>query len=211
MGERPASISGESPRTAFRGLRYCAMLFTLKRRWTSALLGLACLSLIGLIIRAFQLGAPVELSARAVWLGLVVFALVLVSDAAIHGILCWLWAAGYRRRHRELALVFRGQSIVALLLGALMAGVGEELVFRGGSLSPIYLFGGAVVFGLLHHIRRELWPFTLWAVWQGVLFAAALCITEMLCVTMVAHFLHDCIGFLVFRYLNRVGSSAKNI
>jgi len=179
------------------------MLFILKRHWTSALLGLAVLTLMGLIIRAFQLGPPVELSPRAVWLGCVVVVVVLFSVAAIHGLLCVLWGVEYRRRHRELAQVFRGQSLAAILFGALMAGVGEELVFRGASLSPVYLFGGAVVFGLLHHIRRDLWPFTLWAVWQGLLFATAVFVTEMLCVTMVAHFLHDFIGFLIFRHLNR--------
>ena len=98
-----------------------------------------------------------------------------------------------------------------VLIGALMAGVGEELVFRGASLSQTYLFGGAVVFGLLHHIRRDLWPFTIWAVWQGLLFATALYLTELLFVTMVAHFLHDFIGFLIFRYINRLESPAKSV
>ena len=187
------------------------MLFILKRHWTSALLGLAVLTLLGLIMRAFKLGPPVELSPRAVWLGCVVVVVVLFSDAAIHGLLCVLWGVEYRRRHRELAQVFRGQSLVAILCGALMAGVGEELVFRGGSLSPAYLLGGAVVFGLLHHIRRDLWPFTLWAVWQGLLFATAIYVTEILCVTMVAHFLHDFIGFLIFRHRNRANWSDKKI
>jgi membrane protease YdiL (CAAX protease family) len=183
------------------------MLFILKRHWTSALLGLAVLTLLGLSIRAFRFGPPIELSPRAVWLGCVVVAMVLFSDGAIHSLLCLLWGAEYRRRRRELAQVFRGQSLAAILSGALMAGVGEELVFRGGSLSPVYLLGGAVVFGLLHHIRYELWPFTLWAVWQGLLFATAIYVTEMLCVTMVAHFLHDFIGFLIFRHFNRANWS----
>jgi membrane protease YdiL (CAAX protease family) len=136
---------------------------------------------------------------------------VLVSDVVIHGLLCVLWGAGYRQRHRQLARIFRSQNRFAIVFGALMAGVGEELVFRGGSLSPVYLFGGAVVFGLLHHIRRELWPFTVWAIWQGVLFAAAVYVTEMLTVTMVAHFLHDLIGFLIFRHLNRSGLARQEI
>jgi membrane protease YdiL (CAAX protease family) len=185
------------------------MLFLLKQHWTSAFLGLTVLSLIGLIGRAYQFGAPVEVTAHAACLGLGVLVLVLVSDVAIHGLLCLLWGEEYRRRHREFAAIFRGQSLAAILIGALMAGVGEELVFRGISLSSAYLFGGALFFGLLHHIRRGLWPFTVWAMWQGLLFAAAVYVTEMLFVTMVAHFLHDLIGFLIFRYLNRVNLSAK--
>ena len=185
------------------------MLFILKRHGTSALLGLALLSLIGLGVRWFELGPPVGLSPRAVWLGFAVVAVVFVSDLAIHGLLYVFWGAEYRHRHRQLARIFQSQTRFAIMIGALMAGVGEELVFRGGSPSPVFLFGGAVVFGLLHHIRRELWPFTLWAIWQGVLFAAAVYVTEMLTVTMVAHFLHDFIGFLIFRHINRVDSLAK--
>jgi membrane protease YdiL (CAAX protease family) len=68
------------------------------------------------------------------------------------------------------------------------------------------------VFGLLHHIRASLWPFTLWAIWQGLLLAAGLWCTGELAVTMEAHFLHDLIGFLLFLYLNhqpqRIGGSS---
>jgi len=99
--------------------------------------------------------------------------------------------------------LFRGQRLPAIVLGAGMAGVGEELVFRGLSLEPAYLIGGAVVFGLLHHVRASLWPFTVWAIYQGLLFAAAVSLTQALTVTMTAHFLHDSAGFLLFRCLNR--------
>jgi membrane protease YdiL (CAAX protease family) len=55
----------------------------------------------------------------------------------------------------------------------------------------------------LHHVRRSLWPFTVWAVFQGLLFGTALHATGVLCVPMVAHFLHDLAGFGIFHYLNR--------
>ena len=102
-----------------------------------------------------------------------------------------------------MAAVFRGQSLAAILAGAAMAGAGEELVFRGPSAAPAYLIASAVVFGRLHHVRRSLWPFTAWAAWQGLLLAAAVYLTGDLFVSMVAHFLHDLTGFLIFRYLNR--------
>jgi membrane protease YdiL (CAAX protease family) len=89
-----------------------------------------------------------------------------------------------------------------------MAGLGEELVFRGLSTDGRYLIASAVAFGLLHHIRRSLWPFTLWAVWEGLLFAAALWYFEALSVTMTAHFLHDLAGFLIFRHLNALKVAA---
>jgi membrane protease YdiL (CAAX protease family) len=180
------------------------MLFLLKRTWPAGLISLLILCLIGLALRSL-LGGGTELgfSPRAILLGLSVFTLVIVSDVTLHVLFCLLFGERYRRRHRELAAVFQGQTYAALLVGALMAGLGEELVFRGLGTNPLYLIGGGVVFGLLHHIRRSLWPFTIWAIWQGLLFAGAMYYTELLCVTMTAHFLHDLTGFLIFRYLNR--------
>jgi membrane protease YdiL (CAAX protease family) len=179
------------------------MLFLLKRRWQTALAGLILLAALGLGLRGLLPEAPpLDFSAEAVLLGAGVFATVLCSDVILHGVFCLAFGAPYRRRHRELAEVFRGQSLAAILIGALMAGVGEELVFRGLGSGPVYLIVSAVVFGGLHHIRASLWPFTPWAVYQGLLLAAPLYLTGMLAVTMVAHFLHDFTGFLLFRYLH---------
>jgi membrane protease YdiL (CAAX protease family) len=179
------------------------MLFLLKRTWPTGLASLVVLCGVGLALRALLGGGPsLEASAHAVLLGVGTFGIVLASDGALHGLFCAAFGARYRRRQRELAAVFRGQSVAAILAGAFMAGAGEELVFRGLSTNPAYLVGGAVVFGLLHHIRPTLWPFTVWAIWQGLLFAGSLYYTEMVCVTMVAHFLHDLAGFCIFRYLN---------
>ena len=91
-----------------------------------------------------------------------------------------------------------------------MAGLGEEMVFRGLSRSAAVLLALAVAFGLLHHVRRRLWPFTLWSIWEGIVFAAALWGTGELAVTMIAHFLHDVLGFVIFRVENRSdGTSGK--
>jgi membrane protease YdiL (CAAX protease family) len=178
------------------------MLFLAKRNVSSALAGLLVCALFGVGLRAaLPDPPPIELSFETVQLGVVVVGLVLCSDALIHGALLLLFGEKYRRLHRELADVFSGQTYVAMFAGALMAGAGEELVFRGLSTHPAYLGGSAVVFGLLHHIRRELWPFTLWSIGQGVLFGIAVGLTGVLGVTMVAHFLHDLSGFLLFRYL----------
>ena len=81
--------------------------------------------------------------------------------------------------------------------GGLMAGCGEELVFRGLSLEPGWLMLLAVLFGCCHSVRRSLFPIALWAVYEGLLLAAALLWTQSLLVTMIAHFLHDLVGFLL--------------
>jgi membrane protease YdiL (CAAX protease family) len=181
------------------------MLFLLKRTWPGALAGLAVLALLGVSLRhLLATGPPVDASWESVVLGVAVVGAVLVSDVSLHGLFCLVFGQPYRRRHRELAEVFRGQSFAAILAGAAMAGFGEEWVFRGLGSGPVYLIASAVVFGLLHHVRRSLWPFTLWAVWEGLLFAAAVWYFERLAVTMTAHFLHDLAGFLIFRRLNAV-------
>jgi membrane protease YdiL (CAAX protease family) len=179
------------------------MLFVLKRTWPGGLGGLAFFALLGLALRHVLDGVPpINPSWRNLLLGVAVVGAVLVGDVSLHGLFCLVFGQAYRRRHRELAEVFRGQSLAAILAGAAMAGLGEELVFRGLSVDGRFLAASAVVFGLLHHVRWLLWPFTLWAVWQGLLFAAALWFFGELSVTMTAHFLHDFAGFLIFRHLN---------
>jgi membrane protease YdiL (CAAX protease family) len=187
------------------------MLFLLKRRWTGGLLGLAVLALLGVGLRLLLgTGPPVTPSPGAALLGVAAFAVVVTSDVTLHGLFLAVFGAPYRRRHRELAEVFRDQSLAAILAGAAMAGLGEEVVFRGLATGPVYLAAAAVVFGLLHHIRGRLWPFTIWAAWQGVLLGAAVYLTDNLVVSMVAHFLHDLTGFLIFRYLNRHSEVPKS-
>jgi membrane protease YdiL (CAAX protease family) len=180
------------------------MLFLLKRNVFTALAALLVLAALGLTLRHFLggLATPLQFSLRLVLLGAGVCAGVLASDALIHGTLHLIFGDAYRNRHVELAAVFRGQTIAAILSGSMMAGVGEEMVFRGLGTTLDYLLPMALLFGALHHIRRSLWYATVWAVWEGVLFAIALYVTGELAVTMTAHFLHDLVGFLIFRRLN---------
>jgi Type II CAAX prenyl endopeptidase Rce1-like len=185
------------------------MLFLLKRRWQTALAALLVLTAAGVGVRQLVASPPpLSFSAHTLSLGLLVWGCVLASDGLIHGALWLLLGERYLDRYRALAGVFRGQTAAALLAGALLAGAGEELVFRGLDDGPGYLLASAVVFGLLHHLPGRLWLFTPWSVWQGLLFAAALYWTGDLAVTMTAHFLHDTAGFLVFRYVNATGQPA---
>lgn len=180
-----------------------SMLFLLKRTVAGGVLGAGLLALVGLMLRHWLGGPPLMESPIQLAMGVGVVLVVLACDVTLHGLFCWLFGDSYKHRHRELAQVFRDQSMPAMLTGAAMAGLGEELLFRGLSSDPVFLAISAVVFGLLHHIRRSLWPFTIWAMFQGVLFGVALHLTGVLCVPMVAHFLHDLTGFAIFRYLNR--------
>ncbi len=180
------------------------MLFLLKRTVPGALGGLLVLAALGLALRSYS-GRPVpplDFSPAAIGAGALVCAAMLVSDGLVHATLCLLGGPWYLRRYAELAGLFRGQSGAAILAGAALAGCGEELVFRGLGTGPAYLVPAAVAFGLLHHVRRTLWPFTLWSIWEGLLLAAGLLALGNLAAVMVGHFLHDVVGFLVFRHVN---------
>ena len=183
------------------------MLFLLKRTVPGALAALAALAALGLLLRRLIGNAvpPLRFTPGLILLGVGTCGAALVGDALIHGGLSLTFGRTYQERYRELAGIFRGQSIAAMIAGSAMAGVGEELVFRGVSRAPAVLLALAVAFGLLHHVRWRLWPFTLWSIWEGVFFAAALWWTGELAVTMTAHFLHDVIGFVIFRIENRRG------
>jgi membrane protease YdiL (CAAX protease family) len=147
-----------------------------------------------------------------VFIGMGVAVAIMICDGAIHKSLGLAFGEAYLCRFRELTEVFRGQSYPAIFTGALLAGVGEELIFRGLGTSPWYLFPAAVVFGVLHHLRRPLWPFTLWSILEGCFFAIALWWWGELLVTMVAHFLHDVIGFLIFKLeLHRGDKAIKTV
>lgn len=176
------------------------MLFLLKRTWGKALLALLVLGVLGLGLRWLLGTGPPLLEAPVQLLyGGAAFGVMLLSDGALHLLLSGGWGRPYRLRYDELAEVFRGQSVPAMVVGAAMAGVGEELLFRGLGTGIPYLCFSAVVFGLLHHVRRSLWPFTCWSIWQGLLLGLALHLTGALAVPMVAHFLHDLTGFTIFR------------
>ncbi len=181
------------------------MLFLLKRTAFGALAALALLTALGLGLRRL-IGdgvPPLRCTPYLILVGVGVCGAALVSDGLIHGGLRLAFGRPYLERYRELAATFRGQTVAAMLAGAAMAGLGEEMVFRGLSRSPAVLLTPAVAFGLLHHDRRRLWPFTLWSIWEGVVFAAALWWTGELAITMIAHFLHDLLGFVIFRVENR--------
>jgi membrane protease YdiL (CAAX protease family) len=183
------------------------MFFLLKRTVHTALGALLLLTALGWALRQPRgdHATPLLFTPWLVLLGIGVCGVVLVSDVLIHGTLLFVFGDAYRKRLVELAAVFRGQTLPAIVCGALMAGIGEELVFRGLGTSLEYLLPMALLFGVLHHIRGSLWHATVWAVWEGILFALALYLTRELAVTMVAHFLHDLLGFLIFRRLNGGG------
>jgi membrane protease YdiL (CAAX protease family) len=177
------------------------MLFLLKRRWETSLAALVVLAAVGWSLRhLLAAGPPLAITWESTGLGIGVFGALVASDAIVYALLTRALSQSFRRRFQELAGLFQNQTPAAMVAGALLAGLGEEFVFRGITVNPLFLAGTAVLFGLLHHVRGSLWPFTIWSTYQGLILAATVYLTGSLWVTMVAHFLHDVAGFLMFRF-----------
>src|SRR5262249_26350085 len=128
------------------------MLFLLKRTTASGLAGLAVLAVVGLVARHLRGDrvTPLTITRPHVLAGLGVCVLAVCSDGVFHGLRGLAFGERYRRRFGEMAATFRGQTDGAILAGAAMAGVGEELVFRGLGTTPLYLVTAAILFGFLH-------------------------------------------------------------
>ena len=122
---------------------------------------------------------------------------------------------------RRVMPLFDGQPWIAVLLISVLAGVGEEVFFRGlvqnglenwigGSLGLcVGLFVGSTLFGMLHSASRT---YMISAAIFGFYFGLLLLWTDNLLVPIVAHAVYDCIAlyyYLILRqmYLKRSVSS----
>lgn len=149
--------------------------------------------------------------------GQVLFWLLVVasSDALLHLLLWGIGWAGYLARYRALVFHFQPQGVPEILASGLLA-ASEEWVFRGvllawllqglGWPAPAGIAVAALAFGLSHVIReRQLAPFAIWAVWEGILLGTVYVQSGSLLVVMVVHGLHDTLGYLLFAFQRRTG------
>lgn len=105
------------------------------------------------------------------------------------------WARALRR---ELRMLLVGASGAQLLLLGVSSGVAEELLFRG-AIQPIAgLFLTSLGFGLLHvGPRRELLPWTAWAIVMGFVLGALYEATGTLAGPILAHVLINTVNLRV--------------
>jgi membrane protease YdiL (CAAX protease family) len=195
-------------------------LFTVKNRWGASLLILAVLFLGSVAARAsFDLPwrlvfGPSETESAAVGLGL-----ILLSDAVVGLTALWLGRAWFRMRMIEFAYLFRSQRVPDIVAGSLLAGFGEELLFRGviqrglitclGLPPPVAIGLTALLFGLAHHVRGwGMAPMAAWAALQGVWLGLLFHWSGSLSVNIAAHSLHDAAGFVGLAIVRRWGLPA---
>ncbi|OAI54004.1 hypothetical protein AYO44_03735 [Planctomycetaceae bacterium SCGC AG-212-F19] len=190
------------------------MLFAVKNRLVPTLLVLALLVAAAFWLR-IRLGLTWSFAFQtAQWRDLFLAILVMAaSDGVVHGLLTLVFGERYRVRYRALAEFFSPQHVPQMIAGGLLAG-GEELLFRGVMLEALRTVAGlhaiaavsitALVFGLAHTIlQRLLWPFTFWAIWEGVLLGGVYVLSGSLAVVVVLHVLHDIVGFVIFAFQRR--------
>lgn len=104
---------------------------------------------------------------------------------------------------RALAEALGEVSLAGALALALVSGVAEEMLFRGALQPRVGLLLAGVIFGLVHFApRRELLPWTGFAILAGLLFGLLFELTGNLIAPVVAHVLVNGVNipFLVREY-----------
>ena len=79
---------------------------------------------------------------------------------------------------------------------ATVTATGEELLFRGGLMQLLGVWGQALVFGALHPISRGAWAYTVYTAVAGVVFGYGTLLTGSLWTPLIAHFLVNLHGLL---------------
>jgi membrane protease YdiL (CAAX protease family) len=114
-------------------------------------------------------------------------------------LICYRWPVGPFRRIKQLLLETLGQSLVAcrwydLLFLAAVAGVGEELLFRGVLQPHLGLAGSNILFGVAHSVSPT---YALLAGGIGVYLGWLFKETGNLLAPIVTHGLYDFLALLI--------------
>ena len=104
---------------------------------------------------------------------------------------------------------FRRASVPDLLGVAALAGLGEELFFRGVLQDELGIWIASAIFGLPHGPSRELWPLAVWATGMGVFLGALYQASGNLFVPALAHALYDGAALIYVRRVGDTGSPDK--
>lgn len=116
--------------------------------------------------------------------GLVVGVLAVIASRALTR-----WCAWARQLDAEFRLLLGRLTTTDILVMAGGSAIGEEMLFRGAMLQTLGLVPAAFLFGLAHvPPRRELWPWTVWALAAGLLLGKLVEITGSLLGPIIAHF-----------------------
>ncbi|AKF06354.1 CPBP family intramembrane glutamic endopeptidase [Sandaracinus amylolyticus] len=126
-------------------------------------------------------------------LGLVIAVITITSTRSLLARTRWA-----RALRTELKTLLEGASGAQLVLLGVASGVAEELLFRGALQPWLGYVGTSIGFGLLHVApRRELLPWTVWAVVMGFVLGGVFELTGALEGPIVAHVLINVVNLRV--------------
>lgn len=108
---------------------------------------------------------------------------------------------GLRQLYRDaLKPLFANLSMLEIVIVSVLAGLGEELLFRG-AVQPAWGWTAAsVLFGLCHVGGRATWPLGVWAAAVGFLLGWLSAATGGLLAPIVAHALYDALALSYIRW-----------
>jgi uncharacterized protein len=172
-----------------------------------AFLGEGALMLIGMIWMLwrdlpFAWSAPRMTPATAAVIGL----LTAITLAAIQFALLRLVpergpVRALRRLYRELLFpLFRGSTPIEIVAISILAGVGEEVLFRGAMQPEWGLIVTSLVFGLFHIGGRLTVTLGIWAACTGALLGWLAIATGGLLAPIVAHMVYDALALSYLRW-----------
>lgn len=98
--------------------------------------------------------------------------------------------------------MFAPLSIAELAAISALAGLGEEIFFRG-AMQPVFGWPAATVAFALCHVTRRSWILGAWALAAGGFLAALAIVTEGLLAPIVAHAVYDFVALIWIRRLSR--------
>lgn len=144
-----------------------------------------------------------------IFIGVLCGGLTIVIDGVLHTTLTYTIGEPYLQAfHRHGEAVLGPMQWPEYVLAGIMAAFAEEPLFRGIVLhlfeNPIVgVLVASLVFAACHWLRREFFPFWIWAMGEGLLFGILMVTTGSLLVPMIAHGIHDTVGYRVFQSIIR--------
>jgi membrane protease YdiL (CAAX protease family) len=121
----------------------------------------------------------------------------------------WVWPAYRRAARTYLRLVVDPLQWGDVFWLGVLPGWSEEWLFRGvlvsvAVASPLGWTGGillsSLIFGVLHLLERQGWPYAIWAIGVGILLGLGVWLSGNLLVTIVAHALTNWVAAFWWKY-----------
>lgn len=181
------------------------MLFYAKKTVTGQIIALVLmLSLSGLLALLLKTEISLEASAKAAMLSLAALSAV----GAVDGVTLLLHSmvagrAFVREIFTTLEEIFGRLSPMGAIGAGIVAGAGEELLFRGIVQTALGLPAAIALFTLAHMGTRPLLRLLIWTAMEGLWFGLLYAMTRNLLFPMIVHGLHDILGILVIQQVSR--------